>query len=300
MVCKNQQLAAMIKARPQSMAKLGTIDGIGKAKLEKYGQEILTLLAWPRGASAPPSKPARDSDSAAPAKAATPDQAPAGTAGGGRGGWPRLRRPDDLRCLAGLSRLAAPRRPSSPSTCASRSSTALTISPWTSRRISSRRATAAARRPCWHAPTCASRSCASCSGLQYSRLPPARCLRARVTPGQCRRGDARRMAQAAGRPVRRIGHLFESVANFNALLAAERRARQRETEPAGCRPLRIPSGSEPARAGVRAMHENLFDASLPDISRAGAGITADLRGVVCHIDPLRCCGFEPNCTVANR
>ena len=51
MVCTNQQLAAMIKARPQSMAKLGTIDGIGKAKLETYGQEILALLAWPRGAS---------------------------------------------------------------------------------------------------------------------------------------------------------------------------------------------------------------------------------------------------------
>ena len=86
MVCTNQQLAAMIKARPQSMAKLGTIDGIGKAKLEKYGQEILALLAWPRGASAPPLKPARDSDSAAPAKAATPDQAAAETAGGERGG----------------------------------------------------------------------------------------------------------------------------------------------------------------------------------------------------------------------
>ena len=86
MVCTNQQLAAMIKARPQSMAKLGTIDGIGKAKLEKYGQEILALLAWPRGASAPPSKPARDSGSAAPAKAAIPDQAAAETAGGERGG----------------------------------------------------------------------------------------------------------------------------------------------------------------------------------------------------------------------
>ena len=34
------------------------------------------------------------------------------------------------------------------------------------------------------------------------------------------------MAQAAGRPVRRRGHLFESVANFNALRAAERRARR--------------------------------------------------------------------------
>ena len=37
MVCTNLQLVAMIKARPQSLSKLGTIDGIGKAKLEKYG-----------------------------------------------------------------------------------------------------------------------------------------------------------------------------------------------------------------------------------------------------------------------
>ena len=28
--------------------------------------------------------------------------------------------------------------------------------------------------------------------------------------------------------------------------------------------------------------------------------TKIVRGVVCHIDPLRCRGFEPNCTVANR
>ena len=86
LVCTNQQLAAMIKARPQSMAKLGIIDGIGKAKLEKYGQEILALLAWPRGASSPPAEPARANRSAVPAKAVTPDQAAAGTAGGERGG----------------------------------------------------------------------------------------------------------------------------------------------------------------------------------------------------------------------
>ena len=85
MICTNQQLAAMIKARPQSMSKLGTIDGIGKAKLEKYGQEILALLAWPRGATAP-SVPTRDSGSAVPAKSAAPDQAAAGTEGGQRDG----------------------------------------------------------------------------------------------------------------------------------------------------------------------------------------------------------------------
>ena len=56
-VCTNQQLAAMIKARPQSMSKLGTIDGVGKAKVEKYGQELLALLARPKGATAPLAEP---------------------------------------------------------------------------------------------------------------------------------------------------------------------------------------------------------------------------------------------------
>ena len=82
MICTNQQLAAMTKARPQSMSKLGTVNGIGKAKLDKHGQKILALLAWPRGAPATPAQPARDSGSAAPPKAATPDQATAVAEGG--------------------------------------------------------------------------------------------------------------------------------------------------------------------------------------------------------------------------
>jgi superfamily II DNA helicase RecQ len=46
-ICTNRQFAAMVQARPQSLAKLGAIEGIGKAKLEKYGQEILAMLTLP-------------------------------------------------------------------------------------------------------------------------------------------------------------------------------------------------------------------------------------------------------------
>ena len=85
-VCTNLQLAEMIKARPQSMSKLGTIDGIGKAKLEKYGQDLLALLAWPKGATERPAEPVGDSGSAQSAKAPTPDQADPGAEGGQQDG----------------------------------------------------------------------------------------------------------------------------------------------------------------------------------------------------------------------
>ena len=47
-ICTNKQLAAMVNARPGSLTRLGAIDGIGKAKLKNYGQELLALLARPR------------------------------------------------------------------------------------------------------------------------------------------------------------------------------------------------------------------------------------------------------------
>jgi superfamily II DNA helicase RecQ len=60
-VCTNRQFAAMVQARPQSLSKLAEIEGFGKAKLEKYGQEILALL---RQSPAPdtPSAPHEMSD----------------------------------------------------------------------------------------------------------------------------------------------------------------------------------------------------------------------------------------------
>ena len=48
LICTNKQLAAIVSARPQSLTRLGAIDGIGKAKLEKYGQDLLAMLARPR------------------------------------------------------------------------------------------------------------------------------------------------------------------------------------------------------------------------------------------------------------
>ena len=39
----NQQLAQIVKKRPQTLAELMKIDGIGKARVEKYGEEILSI-----------------------------------------------------------------------------------------------------------------------------------------------------------------------------------------------------------------------------------------------------------------
>ncbi len=44
-ICNNRQLAAIVKARPQSLAALGQIEGFGEAKLRSYGAEILALTA---------------------------------------------------------------------------------------------------------------------------------------------------------------------------------------------------------------------------------------------------------------
>ena len=60
LVCTNRQLAEMVSSRPESMHRLGAIDGIGKAKLENYGQELLALLARPRTGDGSPSKASAD------------------------------------------------------------------------------------------------------------------------------------------------------------------------------------------------------------------------------------------------
>ncbi len=39
----NNQLAQIVKTRPQTKADLTKIEGIGNAKVEKYGQEILSI-----------------------------------------------------------------------------------------------------------------------------------------------------------------------------------------------------------------------------------------------------------------
>lgn len=39
----NQQLAMIVKKRPQSLSELTQIDGIGKGKAEKYGEDVLSI-----------------------------------------------------------------------------------------------------------------------------------------------------------------------------------------------------------------------------------------------------------------
>ena len=68
LICTNKQLAAMVNARPGSLTRLGAIEGIGKAKLDNYGQELLALLARPRSESASSRDDAVDCAEAAPAE----------------------------------------------------------------------------------------------------------------------------------------------------------------------------------------------------------------------------------------
>lgn len=49
----NRQLTQIVKIKPQSLAELAKVDGIGKGKLDKYGEEILAITKIDRGT--PPS-----------------------------------------------------------------------------------------------------------------------------------------------------------------------------------------------------------------------------------------------------
>ena len=75
LICTNKQLAAMVHARPGSLTRLGAIEGIGKAKLDSYGQELLALLSRPR--NEPDSPPGDEGD----VEEATPSNPPAPEAG---------------------------------------------------------------------------------------------------------------------------------------------------------------------------------------------------------------------------
>jgi superfamily II DNA helicase RecQ len=44
-ICTNAQLAELVRQRPKQLAELAAIDGIGKARVEKYGQRLLDALA---------------------------------------------------------------------------------------------------------------------------------------------------------------------------------------------------------------------------------------------------------------
>ena len=42
-VFTNQQLSDIVKRRPQSLSELMQLDGIGKGKADKYGEEVLKI-----------------------------------------------------------------------------------------------------------------------------------------------------------------------------------------------------------------------------------------------------------------
>ncbi len=46
-ICTNKQLATMVKLRPQSLNALSNIEGFGRARVEKYGNDILKILSLP-------------------------------------------------------------------------------------------------------------------------------------------------------------------------------------------------------------------------------------------------------------
>ena len=81
LICTNAQLAQMVKARPRSLSGLGAIKGVGKAKLERYGPDLLALLsnASERSDSPnPDTDPAIDSGAPVP----LPNSSEAGSAAG--------------------------------------------------------------------------------------------------------------------------------------------------------------------------------------------------------------------------
>ncbi len=51
-ICNNHQLTELVKARPDTLAGLGAVEGIGEAKLKKYGKEMLALIAGRSGEKA--------------------------------------------------------------------------------------------------------------------------------------------------------------------------------------------------------------------------------------------------------
>ena len=51
----NKELAAVVKAKPQSLGELEKINGIGKGKMEKYGEDILAITKVDTGSDPVPS-----------------------------------------------------------------------------------------------------------------------------------------------------------------------------------------------------------------------------------------------------
>jgi ATP-dependent DNA helicase RecQ len=66
-ICNNRQLAAVVSARPATLAELGHLEGFGDAKLKKYGAELLAIVkkAGPRPAEPEPKPEPGDAKPAA-------------------------------------------------------------------------------------------------------------------------------------------------------------------------------------------------------------------------------------------
>jgi ATP-dependent DNA helicase RecQ len=43
-ICNNRQLAEVVQRRPTTLSALAAVDGFGKAKLKKYGEQLLALI----------------------------------------------------------------------------------------------------------------------------------------------------------------------------------------------------------------------------------------------------------------
>ena len=56
-VCTNRDLALLVRARPQSLAKIGEVEGFGRGKLERFGADLLALLRRTAPDPAPPGPP---------------------------------------------------------------------------------------------------------------------------------------------------------------------------------------------------------------------------------------------------
>ncbi len=58
MVFTNEQLSAMVQKGPATKAELGRIDGVGEARIQKYGDRFLECLKEPRGEGHEADRPA--------------------------------------------------------------------------------------------------------------------------------------------------------------------------------------------------------------------------------------------------
>ncbi len=45
MIANNRQIARMVKLRAKSKADLGKVKGVGEARINKYGEDILKILS---------------------------------------------------------------------------------------------------------------------------------------------------------------------------------------------------------------------------------------------------------------